>query len=100
MKKQVQKILDKQVMRPSNSPWHTPRFWHGKRGPDGKISVQVLSAFQSSELRDEVRSLPLALVGGTKILTLETQVFLSLGLLQRVLTNRYKGGAQRADKDS
>ena len=87
-------------MRPSNSPWPTQRFWHRKRGPDGKISVQVLSGFQSSEQRDEVRSLPLALVRGTQILTVQTQVFLSLGWLQRVLANRYKGGAQRADKDS
>ena len=48
MKNQVQKMLDKQVIRPSNSPWSAPAILvPKKRGPDGKHQYRFCVNFRA-----------------------------------------------------
>ena len=86
-------MLDKGVIRYSNSSWSAPAILVPKKRPRRKTSVQVLFRYPGSELRHEGRSLPLALTRGSYIHPVRIKVILSLRLLQWILANGYKVGA-------
>jgi len=95
MQAKVQKMLDKNAIRASNSTF-SPRFWYRKRrDPTENLSTCFVSIL---ELRYYVRFLPHALVGGSHFRTVRIQILHGFWLLQRILANRHQGGTQKANR--